>query len=300
LGGSSVGESYKISATVPLRAIALSVAVDERNHRAFVTTTDGIKVYDADERRVIASIDVPDPGSIAVDSTLHRAWVTPENVDETAVYEIDTDTNKHVKSVEIGHNITTVAIDERTHDVYVGSNDQAAEEVSVLNGQTGKLRDSIAVDGTVNTMQVDQWIHRLAVVPGGQDYIQIFDSRTGEAIEKANTTLYTVTSAIDPDTHLAYFAGGDNDSTLITLDLNSGDLTTSTPLANAFGLAVDHARHALFATDDTGKGLQVLDLDTKKQRQEVALGQEARAVTVDRSSHAVFVTAGKSLFVVAR
>jgi YVTN family beta-propeller protein len=136
------------------------MAVDERTDRVFVPLCDAkaVGILDAATGRVIRSVRVVSgPTAVAVDERVGHAFVTSDGVTDSTGQPIgvgtlsllDARTGAVLRTVAVGSQPDTPAVDEMTGRVFVANYDSGT--VSVVDATSGRVRATVAVGNVIGT-----------------------------------------------------------------------------------------------------------------------------------------------------
>ncbi len=254
-----------------------------------------------------------DPGAIAIDEQIDRAFVV--GVNGTALNVLDARTGAMLRTVTVGKNGNVgtspqrVAVDTRTGRVFVvNSNDNT---VSVLDARTGRLLRNIPVGAFPISVAVDERTSRAFVLTIMSRTISVIDTATGRIVRTEPLAAPAATLAIDPQRSLVFvpllsppFSGAG--SHVEVLDARSGRMVRMLAVegtATAIGVDGRHGRLfvAIAAPEDRRRNLtgpaRVSIFDTQRGAviQTVPVVADPFAVAVDeRTGYALVASTGSA------
>jgi YVTN family beta-propeller protein len=225
----------------------------------------------------LPSVGGTNPVAVAIDSGLHRAYVS-RNVGRgraasNGVTILDTRSWKAIGHVTTSPTTgaSSIAVDPVTHLVYVTAAVYTPFDVhgsvEVIDGRTGKLVDSIPTGPGPKAVAVNPTTHRLYV--------------TGQS-------------------------GTDSDLVVSVIDSRSGTLLTMIPIGpygqyydNPFGLAVNRKTNLVYASNPLDGHVYTLDGATNALVRSVAVGGEPTSIAVNAVTNTVFVTGARHVAVIS-
>lgn len=207
----------------------LSVASDGAIHRLFVITYGSVITFDARTGAHLETVraDVNGAGGIpafAVDTLQHRVFVATG----TGVTVIDGRTGARAQTINLGQSERVLALDSRTHRVFVaeggcrgGQGGAPAGGVAVLDAVTGDQVAHVLGCGTTLSIQMDGPARRVLVglgssTPSRQRYA-VLDAASGRVLRTITTQvpLFFARSAVEPNSGRIYFDDGTGSVTVL-------------------------------------------------------------------------------------
>lgn len=263
---------------------------------------------------VIAHIAVgTGPAFAAVDSSLHRLYVTNSGNFGDTVSVVNTETDQVIGTVTVGTGPAGVAVDPRSHDVYVADfgTGGTGDTVSVIDGLTDQVTGTITVGAGPRGVAVDPVTGLVYVTDSGGDggtfatggpgsTVSVISARTNAVVGSITVGVGPGSVAVNAATNTIYVADADNGNgdTVSVIDGRTGHLTdTITVGAGPGDIAVDPATGAVF-TANTGTGcpgptcgttVTVIDGRTGKVTATVAVGTGPDALAVNSSGRVLYV-----------
>jgi len=281
--GPGASPAYTTS-TIPVADLPTRVAIDQSTHTAYVTNpkyapqgtlspNGTVSVVDLTTNRVTHTIEVgPLPSGVAVDEVNHRVYVANQGTQGiigpligNTVSVIDTTTNAVASTVAFKSSPGAVAVDRRTHRVYVTTRSGIASENGVL-----------IIDPT--TLQVS------ATIP--------IERTEGIALDEATDTAYVTASGFG-----TCFCQGALWAINLTSEQASSILVGPVPS----GVAVDQDAHRVYVADTgstggngrhVGSGVSVVDTITNKVIDTISVGDSPIGVAIDPGTSSGYVTRG--------
>ena len=270
-------------ATIQVPAGVGEIAVDQSNHRVYVSNGSAIFVIDGSNGpardTVIATLDINSyaPVPLAVDSSTHALYAGVGD----GVVKYDESGDAGTGQVTLvapweGGNAASIGVDPVTHGVWVAwpgvADGGNSSSVSLYDesgdARSGQVTATIVVPGSSDGLAVDPSTHDtyVATSPGptvGSDSVSVL-------VTSANGTVSLLRSVaveppygvpygavvVDPSTHIVYVSGGTN-STNVTGAMIEGAAGPAPPTVQ-YGpwgsgwLALDPSTHDIVAPDRTG------------------------------------------------
>ncbi len=234
----------------------------------------------------IAYVEVgSNPVSIAIDPTRNLAYAA-NNVDQTIAV---IDTNAHTLLATIPCNPPAgVAVNPITNLIYVNSSG-----VQVIDGGTRSIIANIATGAGAGGIAVDPTLNKIFSVNSAGDSLAIIDGTTNTLVSKLPVGNDPVGVAVDITAHLV-FVSNLLSGTVSVVDGQSNAMITTITLpgagvAFANGMAVDHALHRLYVTDNNNYTLDVIDTRTFTVSATATGFSSPHDVSVNLQTHGIFV-----------
>lgn len=237
-----------------------SLAADPGAHRLLVVGDNGVTVVDTTTNTVKSTLRLPNGEGVAVDTTLHRAYVTSKRSSSDSdssrddlLTILDTTTGTITGQTHAGNADMfadeSVTVDESTHLVYVSGAEALAQFDPAANAVTYHSLNP----GSVDSVAADSTTHHIYAIQNNSRSLVLFDPSPDAAYEgittlpidrKSDRGIYYV--ATDPVLHRAYVDGGDS---VLTVDTTSGTVIASAQTEWGAGVAVDRDTHAVYVTN---------------------------------------------------
>jgi len=272
-----------------------------------------------DNTRLIRSMTLDqNPMAVAVDTGASHAIVAVDSGLSGApghVLILDDKTGALLRTVDVGHALSALAIDERAGRVYLADSvapaglPSATATLYVLDEQSGRVSRNMALDVPVVAMAVDSRSGRLltvsrgAIVNGayGIGTVAVRDAATVTALYTGTTGMYPTSIAIDARSQQVFIANL-LDNSVSVLDARNGHtlrtITLGPPPGRVVAVAVDARARHVFALSlpptiaggpqPTLGGLVMIDLATGRLTRVIALRNPA-ALDVNERTGRVFV-----------
>lgn len=231
-----------------------------------------------------------DLGGIVVDHDISRAFVLSTQYDSLHIFDIADGALTLVTSVPITGGANSVAINSRTHRVFVS--DSTVNTVAVIDGDprspnANTVIQTLPTGGSYSfAMGVDEAENVLFVANGGSKDVTVFDLDSGTRAIAATGSRPT-SLAVDPVRHSAHVSS--NDAATITRVSADGSFTT-TPLENKPGRVVVAGGSLLVAFTFPSAHLERFDLISgNRTGRSEALESSADRIAVDESLKIIYV-----------
>jgi YVTN family beta-propeller protein len=287
LNGLTATYGYKTD-TITVGSHPTDVAVDSANGKAYVVNNAGntVSVVNLTDGTLLSTITVGiSPFCAEIDTASGKVYVT--NFGENTVSVIDTATDTVIANVIVGANPYGLAIDTTNSEVYVA-----------ISGEDTVAVISIVTDTVANTFSVGDYPSMIAIDTNvGFVYITNY---LDDTVSTTFTGMYFVLDTIaagdgpigitaDPTNSLAYTAHF-LDGSISTIDLlwSTNNVMLSS-LGGVYDLAYDDEIGVLYATDNTGDSLLVVDVSTGTILSTVPVGDQPYCVTLDKNTGVVYV-----------
>lgn len=313
--------------TAPLgHGMAGVAALDAGAGRLIVSTGDdaAVSILDARDGRLLRAIPTGAPlfgapEAIAMDTGLHRAFVTTDNQASAVsrVWVLETRGWTVTRTIRVGSGANALAVDTRTGHVFVTS--EETHSVSMLAAASGALLRTITLDVMPGALCVDEQTARAfisgdSVEPSGYSValgtISVLDTRSGAVLRTVPVGANTGPPVVDTRLGRVFvasqagaghwvgtqtrrvFVAGQTENTLAMLDARSGAVVRVVSMSGVpTALAVDVRHGHLFvlsASDDT---LTMLDAASGRVLRTIGVGAHASALAIDERGNRLFVAA---------
>lgn len=236
-----------------------SLAADPGTHRLFIAGEQGVTIVDTTTNTVKNTIPLHNADGIAIDTALHRAYVSSQRAvdggaDHDVLTTIDTTTGTITGQTHTGtahmSGDETVTVDDSTHLVYLpdyvgglAQFDPTTNTASYIN--TGKGLNSVAADSTTHRVYATDTPDQLLLVidPAGGTVVTTISLRQYNNFNTNGMSYYV---AVDSALNRAYVNGGDY---VLTIDTTSNTVIAKALTEWGGGLTVDHSTHAVYVTN---------------------------------------------------
>jgi YVTN family beta-propeller protein len=281
--------------TVRVGHVPDHIAILARRNRAYILDAGafpaddpargGVTILNATSGTVLHSTPLGKGARfLATDAPLGRIFVV--NVDSGSLSAVNADTGHVLQTIAVGDQPGGVAVDERTHRVFVagfvGQNGDGA--VRVLDGRTGALVRTLRFPQLPATPVVDEGGGRVYIGLDESGKIAVLDSHTGNltrtfGVKTPNQVL------LDASAHrLCAFGEG----IASVMDVTTGTIIRNIKIGVPGEGAVDSIRGLFYLVDDSNSVI-VLDARTGRMVRRVKVGQVPEAVAVDTKTGRAFV-----------
>jgi YVTN family beta-propeller protein len=167
------------------------VAFSPNGEQAYVTTSNGLYVYNVANHRQIALIPgLGSPKSVAVSPDGSSVYVTETNAAELAT--ISTATDQVVHTTHVGQDPWQVVVSSNGSTVYVANPD--SDSISVVDAATGKVMNTYDVTGVPDTLGLTPDGTQLWVAGDDSGIINVINTSTGHRVGSNNLGGYGANS----------------------------------------------------------------------------------------------------------
>jgi len=310
--------------------VAVSMTIDARAGRVVIINHDkSVSALDARTGRFLYT--VPSGGAsqqVVVNTRTGRIFVSnwgdfavsPRRPDVdvfkggNTVTVIDTRTGRHVGTIHVNGNPSTMAVDERTGRVFVYSDGDGfpgyTKLVSTLDGASGRLLRAVVVAHDPHGQHmpsqgggdivVDDQSGRVFVSSTYADSVSMLDATSGRLLRTVGGT-HPGPMVVDTHTRRVFVlnggnnGGGTSNGAVTILDSATGRVVGNTPvgrLALPVTPVVDTRTGRVFVANDGGGtgSVSVLDARSGALLRTVTVGPHPFVMAVDGRSSRVFVT----------
>lgn len=278
-----------------------SLAVDPRTGYAFALSNGPqaqsprglVTVLDARDGAVLRTVAVPNnPVAVAIDAPLGRAFVTslasysyngPPG--QGYVSMLDIRTGRVLRTVVVGLHPQSLAVDTRTHRVFVANSDVGT--ISVLDARSGTLLRTVTTGGPIQDVGVDeQTSHVMVATYNPPSYSAMLDARTGRVLHRVAFNADII--SVNQHAGRAFFAveaynaiGVIDTRTGTVLHVVSSPQAATGTLGNYItAVASDDQTGQFFVLNQAGT-LRVIDGQSGHIRRTIPVGPDPRAIAVD-------------------
>jgi YVTN family beta-propeller protein len=142
------GDTNTVAATVAVGRYPNGVAVNPRTNTIYVANLNGgsLSIIDGTTLKTSTLRLGPSPAKVAVNTSTNRVYVTLEN-EQGSLAVVDGKKRKLIASVPLPPYPLSVAVESRTNRIYVADFLCGCGQVSVIDGATNKMVDTIALPG---------------------------------------------------------------------------------------------------------------------------------------------------------
>ena len=194
-----------------------------------------------------------------------------------------------VGSVTVGVSPSSVAVDPRTHHVFVTN--WGDNTVSILDAASGRVVRVAAVGHTPSAVAVDERARRAFVLNVNPDSVSVLDTVRGVVLRTVPFSKLSDVAVDDRTGHVFVLDGPDGvHGRAVMLDARSGRVVHTAALGKSSRpVAIDsHTQRAFVPNSDDGT-VSVLDTATGRVVRTVRVGSLPYAVAVDERASRVFV-----------
>jgi YVTN family beta-propeller protein len=159
------------------------VAFSPDGQEAYVTTTDGLSVYDVQSERQVAFVaGLGSPKSVAVAPDGSAVYVTETSNNELAT--IDAATDRVTRTTPVGQEPWQAVVSPDGSRVYVANPD--SDSVSVVDAGTGQVADTYPLPGDPDTLGLTPDGTQLWVAGDDSGVMTVIDTATGQQVGSTN------------------------------------------------------------------------------------------------------------------
>jgi hypothetical protein len=270
--------------TAPLAALVAEVNVgrpvfavtaDPRNGRAYVRTETGVASIDPVAGAVTAQLEglgsPVSPAGLALDEELRLLYVSSRAGSVSVVAPESDGSLALVATVQAGGELGPIAVDTRTHDLYVlemgvqagvPGNPSRPGALLVISGHTRTLTTRLDLPGNPLAIALDSSTGRaylsMRITPPPIEYvIQVLSLDPLREIARVGTSVPAVDLALHPRTGILYAPyrgppGPGLRGRLTVFDTRTNQASTFVSDLSAHALAIDWIRDHLYAADEDG------------------------------------------------
>ena len=194
-------------------------------------------------------------------------------------------------TVTVGRQPHGVAVDPRTHRVYVGN--ERGNTVSVVDGRRLRVQATVPVGRTPGGVAAAPLSGLVYVVLVGENRVAILNGRLGRVVRAVGVGTAPTHLALDPGTERAAVVNTDS-GTLSLVDGPRGTASAPLRVGNApYSVAVDGPRGLIFVASARQPTLTIVDSRKGRVRGTVRLDMVGGALAVD-SGRRLLIVAGAS------
>ena len=224
----------KIIKKIPLKDTPVSIAVDPKTHKVYVVNFNlgynyfndisnyYLSVIDGNTNnetgskiplssfqnigKVVSSISIdPEVNKIYISISVPKKSDTDTDIYDSMLYNIDVNTTEIKGQIKVGDNPVSIAVDPKTHKVYVV--DKEKTYVSVIDGNTNNETGSKIPLSNIKqpvSIAVDPELDILYVIEDAYNSLSIINGNTTEIKRQIKVGDKPVSIAVDPKTHKVY------------------------------------------------------------------------------------------------
>ncbi len=196
--------------------------------------------------------------SLAIDSELRKVFVPYENRDESSgVLIVDADKHEIEKDISLDGGAGTVAIDKKSHLLYVRTD---AHTAAVLDAKTGERLRSLPIPAPRFAIDSSTGL----LYAGGDNGAAIYavNTETGESAAMIELEFRASRIVIDEENHRVYAAstGSEKGGSVAVIDTTDNHVIATVEVKGSDGgLAVDSANKRVFASSSYYGVVSVID-----------------------------------------
>lgn len=237
--------------------VPLALAADPHSGWAYVATAGAVTALGAPGAGWrVAMPPGEEPAALALDPALERLYVAARAVAGEPAHgrllAVDARTGGVAAAVPVGAGLSGLAVDARTHRVYVA--DPVAGTVVALAGDPLAIRATIAVGGAPDRLAVDERADRVYLTDSAAGALAAIDERTDAVAETVALGIHPTAVAADPATGRLFAAAGGL-GVIAVLGGDGAPLAALRAGAWPFDLVADPAGGRLYAIDGIDRGV---------------------------------------------
>jgi YVTN family beta-propeller protein len=181
----------KVTATVPLASKPAGLAVNPATNRFYVSVKGGVAVYDGVDNSLITTIVVSgNPSIIAMNPNNKNIYV--QDSADNEVHVIDTDSDEVIAELPVSHPGNGIAFDPTTNQVFVSSASPSGGSVSVFDGSSNLLINTLTLPGNPSFTYLDTlkgfgflYLYAITQPAGGGPYsFSVVDTSSGALVNQ--------------------------------------------------------------------------------------------------------------------
>jgi YVTN family beta-propeller protein len=181
-----------------------------------------------------------------------------------------------------------VAVNPVTKNVYVTN--EFSNTVSVINGITEKVTDTIRVGSFPYGVAVNPFNDRIYVTNRGSNAVTVIDSPTNTKLSDISVGNSPVGIAVNPSSNWIYVTNI-NSGTVSVIDGITNKVTDTIAVGKApYGVAINPLTNKIYATNIQSSTVSVIDGKTNKVSATIAVGKSPVGVSANTISNMVYVT----------
>jgi YVTN family beta-propeller protein len=181
-----------------------------------------------------------------------------------------------------------VAVNPVTKNVYVTN--EFSNTVSVINGITEKVTDTIRVGSFPYGVAVNPFNDRIYVTNRGSNAVTVIDSPTNTKLSDISVGNSPVGIAVNPSSNWIYVTNI-NSGTVSVIDGITNKVTDTIAVGKApYGVAINPLTNKIYATNIQSSTVSVIDGKTNKVSATIAVGKSPVGVSANPVSSKIYVT----------
>lgn len=295
------GTTLKTISVIPT---PIQVLIAPKTHRAFVLDdASNLSLLDTRTGSVLREENFSNLGvcNVTLDETLGRVYVTTgAGTDQDTVTVLDARTGKVLQTLVVGPHPHALAVDPRTHRLFVVR--LLASSIRVFDRRGRIIAPSIPVGHTPQAVAVDSVARRVFIANTTDGTVSIIDADSLRVIRTVKMGIAPANIVVDEHTHRA-FVVGEGGGTFV-LDSRTGTILRSlvvgmtTPgavgAATPNDLVLDQQHGHVFVINNdsdptSNDGISVLDSRTGGLIRHISVGSGSVAIALDQATGRVFV-----------
>jgi len=264
------------------------LTMDDSTHHLFISHATMVQVLDVKTGKVIATIpDTKGVHGIALAKDLNKGFIS--NGKDTSVTVFDLQKFTTLKKIKVtGNNPDAILYDSFTHRIFTFNG--RSKNATVIDAKTDQVLGTIALDGKPEFSVSDG---------AGKIYVNIEDKSKICMINPLTMKVEQSWSidpgkepsglALDNKTHRLFSV---TDKLMVVVDALTGKVIITLPIGDRVdGVAFDPDKKCAYSSngDGTMTVVQEVNENTFKILENVATQKGARTITVDKSTHKIYL-----------
>ncbi len=186
----------KVIATVPLASKPAGLAVNPSTNRFYVSVKGGVAVYDGADNSLITTIPVSGtPSIIAINAepfNPNNLNIYVQDLADNEVHVIDTASDQVIAELPVSHPGNGIVVDPATNQIFVSSASPSGGSVSVFDGTSYQLINTITLPGNPSFTYLDTlngfdlvYLYAITQPAGGGAYsFSVVDTSSGALVNQ--------------------------------------------------------------------------------------------------------------------
>ncbi len=265
------------------------LTVDSDSQRLYISRGTHVQVLATDSGKIVGDItDLQGAHGIAVAPKLGKGFITSGR--DNAVIVFDLKTNKETSRINVGKNPDAILFDATSGHVF--SFNAQSNDVSVIDGKSGKVVTSISFDGNPELPVADGHGHVFVNLESTSKVVEI-DTKANKVTRTWAIAPGEEPTGIGLDAKHGYIFSVCANSLMAVSDVKSGKLLYTLPIgAGPDSAGFDSGFGIAFSSNGDGTlTLAAMTGGKFAPIQTVATKQSARTMALDAKRHLVYLIA---------
>ncbi|HVS73582.1 MAG TPA: YncE family protein [Phycisphaerae bacterium] len=265
------------------------------NHRLYVTHGTKVVVIDTQQNKIVGEIDdTPGVHGFVAAPDIKRGFTSNGQENKSSI--VDLDTLKTIMKVPTGGNPDSILYDPTSGEVWTCNG--RGKSITCYDGKTGKvIVDAIPLDGKPETGVVDPTAERVYVNLEDKNSIAVLDVKTHKVIDTWSIAPGEGATGLAIDVDLHRLIAGCANSKMVMLDSTTGKVLATVACGQGVdAAAIDPSTQLAFVSAGGSGTVTIAKIDGDKLTAVQTLTTErgARTMTVDTSTHRIYLSNAKS------